>query len=745
MADTLYNRCPLPPYPGHIRLLRLHPSPDASAPLSGTIFPTTFDAVRGTYEALSYCWGDDAKPDTINLHLETEDEHTSPSNPDGIQLPITSNLAEALADVRSPSSDRLFWIDAVSIDQSKNGEKSIQVRQMYDVYANSLRTLVYLGRGGSEEVQAVIAHRDYLRAVKIKNEKVVDFIRAQDTGTLVTWDPAVGVIRAGQGAPAKVANESDCLDYRTIATLPDTTDGVLFAHCPDLEDSWERILGRQWTTRAWTTQEFVAGPDVLMQLGPGDVFLTLADLENLFQYCECRHVAPWTEYDHRKYRGVYIAHVDRLKTATFNSRNICGKFGKLMTLRLRGERSSRTIAGILGDFTMGGIAATILATQDPRDVLWSLLALGRDNLVPELQPDYNLGTDEVYRRFSIHIATQDFRGLRLLLRMPLLKEKGAPSWRMGERLQTSTSNRVYGLFQRTDSPCSGWVRANSQGTELTVPGVIVDSIARLAPPLPYRATESFRLRYLRFVASVYSTVVETATWPGLFLLQDESPEEAVFKFLRGQTRFASHFPEEVVRSGRIVPPSILNLDPEWQEYYMCWCATTLAVLDHVGNMDDLREEDQIPYDGSVSLFINLPFFDKVRRNGWPINVVRNLGGSVVDPNPNIPLPRPEDLTTFEACRSVWRGLDGSVCFYAVLLHSMWTGKSIGMSKRGHLCHLDKEARVGDGIAMLRDVEHAVILRKQPSGAYIFVGKAYAHGLLEGMEMHGDVEEEIRIC
>ncbi|KAK0747016.1 heterokaryon incompatibility, partial [Schizothecium vesticola] len=88
---------------------------------------------RARYEALSYCWGDDACPETISLH------HTI-----SMQIPITHSLAEALADLRLPSSDRLLWADALCINQADNGEKSIQVRQMYDVYANSRRTLVYL-------------------------------------------------------------------------------------------------------------------------------------------------------------------------------------------------------------------------------------------------------------------------------------------------------------------------------------------------------------------------------------------------------------------------------------------------------------------------------------------------------------------------------------------------------------------------------------------------------------------------
>lgn len=737
MTDALYTKCPLPPHPGHIRLLRLHPSSDPLAPLSGTIFATTFDASRASYEALSYCWGDDARPEIITLHVRNEEPRPGDSHTDQntipIQLPITRSLAEALADIRFPSSDRLLWADALCIDQAHNGEKSVQVRQMYDIYANSRRTLVYLGRAGAQDMQAAIAHRDYLRAVDAGSETLADSLQAADAGTLVTWDPAVGVVRAGKGEAAR-----DCLDFRTTATLPDTKADLLFAHQPDIVNSWRCILECPWTTRAWTTQEFVAGPDVLMQLGQGEVTLRLDDLFNLSRYMGYYDLWGVSELSSAGGTGPKIGGPSGAYLPFLTTGIVARKVFWMIRLKLRvrewGEAMS--IGHVLG-LLRGISSTTVLNTRDARDVLWSLLALSRNRAVPELQPNYDLSVNEVYRRFSIHIATAEAFHSSMLLRVPLQMQAGTPSWRLSEAIEDSKSTRFY-YEQRPRDRNGIWATANKQGTELTVSGALVDKIDRLVEPSdidPQLIADEF-CASLWAVTATYGMTQEAASWPGVFVLPDESPDGAAFKLFRGITQ--SWVTDGLFRNC----PPVFNAS--WEQYAHLWFLAKLSCVSRtsptLAGATSGKHSLTTPDDLNLT---NFDFFKLVRSKGWPLDMVRHY----LDPDDSEPseLPVPTHLTSKEACIAALDKFGLTAVAHCFKFLPYWQGKAAGMTSRGHLCNVDKEARVGDWIAMTAYHPTALVLRAGPGGAFSLVGQAYAHGLMEGMEMYGDVEDEIRLC
>jgi hypothetical protein len=84
-----------------------------------------------SYEALSYVWGVTVVPYKISI--------------DQRPFYVTHNLHAALKELRSPDHDRLLWIDAICINQADHDEKSSQVQIMRDIYANALKTIVWLG------------------------------------------------------------------------------------------------------------------------------------------------------------------------------------------------------------------------------------------------------------------------------------------------------------------------------------------------------------------------------------------------------------------------------------------------------------------------------------------------------------------------------------------------------------------------------------------------------------------------
>ncbi|KAF5554458.1 ACB 4-hydroxyacetophenone monooxygenase [Fusarium napiforme] len=117
-----------------IRLLRLLPHEDENAPIRCQLFDCTLENSRGTrpYEALSYVWGSDYKPESVLI--------------DSYSLSIGENLFAALLHLRDRSIERILWIDAICINQHDTKEKGHQVQSMAKIYATATRVIVWLGK-----------------------------------------------------------------------------------------------------------------------------------------------------------------------------------------------------------------------------------------------------------------------------------------------------------------------------------------------------------------------------------------------------------------------------------------------------------------------------------------------------------------------------------------------------------------------------------------------------------------------
>lgn len=63
---------------------------------------------------------------------------------------VTSNLLEALHQLRLETEDRILWIDAICIDQEEEVEKGHQVKQMGRIYKEAEQVVIWLGSGTTE-------------------------------------------------------------------------------------------------------------------------------------------------------------------------------------------------------------------------------------------------------------------------------------------------------------------------------------------------------------------------------------------------------------------------------------------------------------------------------------------------------------------------------------------------------------------------------------------------------------------
>jgi hypothetical protein len=124
---------PLPPG-SDIRLLRLMPNIDKTAPIQCELFEYSFqESSKGThlYEALSYVWGGLEPPRFISI-----DKHN---------LRVTENLRKALSYLRNRSLIRIIWIDAICINQKDDKERAHQIQSIVKIYGQANRVIVYLG------------------------------------------------------------------------------------------------------------------------------------------------------------------------------------------------------------------------------------------------------------------------------------------------------------------------------------------------------------------------------------------------------------------------------------------------------------------------------------------------------------------------------------------------------------------------------------------------------------------------
>ncbi|KAF2657048.1 HET-domain-containing protein [Lophiostoma macrostomum CBS 122681] len=83
-----------------------------------------------TYTALSYVWGSEENPGIVNIDTNS--------------INVTRNLFDALGELWGLDPHRVWWIDALCIDQKNHSERAHQVERMPWIYANAEKVLIYL-------------------------------------------------------------------------------------------------------------------------------------------------------------------------------------------------------------------------------------------------------------------------------------------------------------------------------------------------------------------------------------------------------------------------------------------------------------------------------------------------------------------------------------------------------------------------------------------------------------------------
>jgi hypothetical protein len=115
---------------GEFRLLSLQPGPFES-PISILLEHRILSESLSIYEALSYAWGTSPERKTIGCGDS--------------KLHITVNLFDALRRLRSTTTTRVLWIDAICINQEDLDERSSQVPLMRFIYPRASQVIAWVG------------------------------------------------------------------------------------------------------------------------------------------------------------------------------------------------------------------------------------------------------------------------------------------------------------------------------------------------------------------------------------------------------------------------------------------------------------------------------------------------------------------------------------------------------------------------------------------------------------------------
>jgi hypothetical protein len=161
MAPLNYH--PLDSSRHEIRLLRLYSARNKADPVIAGLTTVSLDS-DPVFQALSYTWN----------HCMV----TAPIQIDRQDFDIGPNLETALRNIRHHEEDRIFWIDAICINQKDEKERSNQVQLMRQIFSSARIVIAWLGEGDDESYNALstlenLTHADIaeMAASKFKCQK----------------------------------------------------------------------------------------------------------------------------------------------------------------------------------------------------------------------------------------------------------------------------------------------------------------------------------------------------------------------------------------------------------------------------------------------------------------------------------------------------------------------------------------------------------------------------------------------
>ncbi|KAI4862267.1 heterokaryon incompatibility protein-domain-containing protein [Hypoxylon rubiginosum] len=310
------------------------------------------------YEALSWCWGEEEEEFAIIIE----------QNDQPYKRRIKRDLALALKYLRKTNESRTVWIDSICINQKDDNERNHQVQMMSRIYTRAEQVCIWLGEGTEESNVAI-------RFIK------------QEVMELNNFD-------------------SICSDKK-------------YAH------KWQALMmlmQRPWFSRRWMVQEISLARKAKIYCGPDkiswDDFAVAVELfvevetathrlsEVMRKDEKFRHIPGWFEHVSELGASLLVqatGKVFRTKRSDDHTAKdpktptISKSGGEVHTIDPLERRSLLSLQFLV-------TSMFIFQTSEPRDVIYSLLAVARDAL-PFVENSASM--DELFMRTNITVFLEE--------------------------------------------------------------------------------------------------------------------------------------------------------------------------------------------------------------------------------------------------------------------------------------------------------------------------------------------------
>lgn len=345
------------------------------------------------YEALSYTWGSEDRPCSVNIdngsqfveHRQsrgsTQTSRNQPEEPvgaisdpaigekDSVTISTTSNLDVALRYLRYQTQPRVIWIDALCINQlsEDTDEKNRQVAAMGRIFSIAEHVVIWLGPGDDD------------------SDKAFDMIHQIVPFVDFDWD--TGRLRSRMSCPDEEKHWGDILAYlpfedRELNTVLD-------------------LFERPYFNRVWVRQEIALAKSATVCCGDKQT-----DWAHFCTFSRCL----WR-------KRCYRSGVSDSRASSFNKAKLAME--ELCRVRV-GTMCLSVLRDVLGD----------AKCRDPRDKIFAILALLHDDggKLLGIQPDYSQRTEDLYMDVARRSAEQK-RSLEILQSCVLSSSRlDIPSW-----------------------------------------------------------------------------------------------------------------------------------------------------------------------------------------------------------------------------------------------------------------------------------------------------------------------------
>ncbi|KAJ4244035.1 hypothetical protein NW762_014648 [Fusarium torreyae] len=362
------------------------------------------------YEALSYVWGIETDTATVRI--------------DGNHLfKVTSGLYTALRHLRRTDVTRIFWIDAICINQQDLVERGRQVAQMGDIYRTATRVVVWLGLEGEHSKLAL----DHIK-------RMCQFFNVDWTTNALIPKPWIG--------------PDDF--WKTTTPFHFRQDGQ------DVGRALADLFFRPWFERVWIRQEIALAKQdkAIMQCGRDEILWSIFK-DYLFFVSD---------------KECYYSEDDILR-----NQEVAVRVKQIL------ELGTQTRSDFL--YVMQG--ARWAKCKDPRDRIYGALSIYDPGMAAGfvIKPDYTLSAAEVYKNMALlylkHHSLRIFSytgGERLKTSVDVSLPSWVPDWTVQDGHGIIISQPWVCASGRTNA----YARLVGQ-TTLRIEGVIVSRIAEFGP------------------------------------------------------------------------------------------------------------------------------------------------------------------------------------------------------------------------------------------------------------------------